>query len=175
VKVRLYIWFLALAIQSIGLYAQQERYQHPDYDISFEASPNWIENSQDSKNPEYFVVHPNHNMEISLRFIPDCKRPKKYMRHLSGLKGLICFREGFDTVLNQQKALVMTGNCIEDREAYSNMLIGFPSDKGLFLMEISCPDNCTADHRKRLRGILQTVRIGPVSPGRYSNKPAGCA
>lgn len=150
---------------SSALYAQGERYQHPDYDISFEASPNWTENCQDTESWDYCVVHPNHNMEISLRYIPDCRRPEKYMKRLSGLKGLVCHRGGYDTILNDQEAVLMTGNCLEGRESYSTMLIGFPKDKGLYFMEISCPDNCTAVHRKRVRTILQTVHIGPASPG----------
>lgn len=164
-KVCPYIWFLLLLLISGGLWAQGELYQHPVFDISFEATPNWAESYPGSDSFEYSVVHPNHNMKISLRFIPECKRPKKIFRQLSGLTGLICFRGAYDTILNGQEALVMKGNCIEGMESYSNMIIGFPKENGLYLMEISCPDNCTAAHRKRVNTILQTVRIGPDLPG----------
>lgn len=159
------ILFLASLFFPMGLLSQGERYQHPDYDISFEASPNWTENCQGFEVREYCIVHPNHNMEISLRYIADCRRPQKYMRHLSALAGLVCHRGGFDTILNDQNAVVMSGNCLEGRESYSTMMIGFPKGNGLYLMEISSPDNCTADHRKRLIAILNTVRIGPLSSG----------
>jgi len=165
VKIRPYILLLAFVFIFPGLYAQVERYQHPVYDISFEASPNWKEKPQDAESQYYSVVNPNHNMEISLRYIPDCRRPEKYMRRMSGLKGLVCHRGAYDTILNHQKAVVMSGNGLEGRESYSTIIIGFPKDNGLYLMEISCPENCTAVHLKRVRTILQTVRIGPVSPG----------
>jgi hypothetical protein len=87
------------------------------------------------------------------------------MRRVSGLKGLICYRGGFDTVLNDQKAIVMQGNCLKGMESFSSMVIGFPKEDGLYLMEITCPDNCTAEHRKQVKAILKTVRVGEGSPG----------
>jgi len=159
------ILFLATLLLPMGLLSQGERYQHPVYDISFKASPNWTENCKSTEVAEYCVVHPNNNMEISLKYVPDCRRPEKYMRRISGLKGLVCHRGEYDTILNDQEALVMTGNCLEGRESYSTMVIGFPKENGLYLMEISCPDNCSAVHRKRVKTILNTVRIGPFSSG----------
>jgi len=164
-KVSPVVLLLAALLLPLRLYSQGERYQHPVYDISFEASPNWTEVYMDSNAAEYCVVHPNHNMEISLKYIADCPRPQKYMRRLSGLAGLVSHRGGYDTILNDQEAVVMSGNCLEGRESYSTMVIGFSKDNGLYLMEISCPDNCTAVHRKRVRTILNTVRIGPLSSG----------
>jgi len=156
------ILLFALGI-SLELHSQGELYQHPAYDISFKATPNWIVSYQDSESKGYSAVHPNHNMEISLGYVPGCKRPVRYMRRLSGLKGLVCHRGEYDTILNNQEAMVMTGNCLEGRESYSTMVIGFPTDNGLYLMEISCPEDCTPTHRARVKSILKTVRIGNSS------------
>jgi len=77
------ILFLATLLLPMGLLSQGERYQHPVYDISFKASPNWTENCKSTEVAEYCVVHPNNNMEISLKYVPDCRRPEKYMRRIS--------------------------------------------------------------------------------------------
>lgn len=146
-----------------SIHSQGERYQHPLYEISFEATPNWTEQSPAANDERYSVINPNHNMVISLGYVADCKRPLKYMKKLSGFKGLVCFREGYDTILNGQDALIFYGNCLEIRESFSTMVIGFPTKEGLYLMEISCPENCQSHHRQKLQAILNSVRIGKAS------------
>ncbi|MCP4313277.1 MAG: hypothetical protein GY790_18620 [Bacteroidetes bacterium] len=162
-KFCLVILLLSALLFPADILSQGERYQHPAYDFSFEATPNWTESFLDSGTRDYSVVHPNNNMEIRLAYVADCRQPVKYMRRLSGLKGLECQRGGYDTILNDREAVVMKGNFLEGRESYSTMVIGFPMENGLYLMEISCPDNCAGAHRERLKAILKTVRVGPGS------------
>ncbi len=157
------ILVVATMLVPLSLQSQGERYHHPVYDISFVATSNWTEQLPVSRSGAYSVVNPNRNMVISLAYIPDCKRPMKYLRKLSGFKGMACKRDGYDTLLNEQDALIFCGNSLEIRESFTTMVIGFPSDKGLYLMEIRCPDNCQAAHQQTLKSILETVRIGKDS------------
>ncbi len=148
---------------AVALHAQEERYHHPVYEISFEATPNWTEHFPDTNDKGYSFVNPNNNMMISLEYVPGVKRPRKYMKNLSGFKGLVSPRGGYDTILNDQEALIFCGNCLESRVSFSTMVIGFPTHDGLYLMEISCPENCQAIHSQKLQNILNTVRVGKTS------------
>lgn len=162
-KIKVFIFLLFMLLCPTFLYSQGEKYAHPLYNISFEASPNWTESFREADQMAFSLIHPNHNMEISLAFVADCRRPKKYMRKLSGLNGLVCKRGGYDTILNNQEAVVMKGNCLEGRKSYSTMVIGFPVGHGLYLMQISSPEDCTPVHHDRLKTILETVRVGTRS------------
>ncbi len=159
----LFILAVNVMLLPVDLQSQGERYHHPVYEISFESTPNWTEQFRDTEKGGYSVINPNHNMVISLGYVPGCKRPLKCMRKLSGIKGLVCLRDGYDTILNDQEALIMFGNCLKFRESFSTMLIGFPSNEGLYLMEISCPENCQAVHRQQLQAILKSIRVGKAS------------
>lgn len=158
-----YILLASLLLIQVNVHSQGELYHHPLYEISFEATPNWTEEPREANENSYSVVNPNHNMVISLGYVPGCKRPLKYMRKLSGFKGLVCLRNGYDTILNGQEAVIFYGNCLEVRESFLKMVIGFPTKEGLYLMEISCPENCQAHHRQKLQAILNTVRVGKAS------------
>ena len=158
-----FVLVVAALLAPFSLQSQGERYHHPVYDISFVATSNWTEQLNGSGPGTYSVVNPNRNMVISLAYIPDCRRPMKYLKKLSGFKGMACKRDGYDTILNEQDALIVCGNSLEVRESYTSMVIGFPSGKGLYLMEIKCPDNCQAAHKQTLKSILETVRIGKDS------------
>ena len=158
-----FILVVAALLAPYSLQSQGERYHHPVYDISFVATSNWTEQLPVSRSGAYSVINPNRNMVISLAYIPDCKRPMKYLKKLSGFKGMACKRGGYDTLLNDQDALIFCGNSLEIRESFTSMVIGFPSGKGLYLMEIKCPDNCQAAHQQTLKSILETVRIGKES------------
>lgn len=162
-KLRYFILSLIALFYAVDIMSQTERYQHPEYEISFEASPNWAVSFSESAGTTYEFINPNNNMVISLDYVPDCKRPRKYLRDLSGLKGLVSMRGRYDTVLNDNEAIILCGNCLEIRESFSAIVIGFPSSEGLFLMEITCPENCQASHQKRLKSILKTVQIGSGS------------
>ena len=157
--IRVILVLVALLVP-LSLQSQGERYQHPVYDISFVATSNWTEQLPGSESGTYSVVNPNRNMVISLAYIPDCRRPMRYLRNLSGFKGMACKRDGYDTLLNELEALIVCGNSLEIRESFTSLMIGFPSDKGLYLMEIRCPDNCHAAHQQTVKSILETVRIG---------------
>lgn len=159
---RYILLFIGILIP-LGLQSQGERYQHPVYDISFEASPNWTEQDTREGGNSYVLVNPNKNMVISMDYVSECNNPMKYLKKLSGLKGLVCLREGYDTVLNDQEALIMYGNCLQSRESYSSLVIAFPSNGGLYLMQISCPEECKVQHQQKLESILKTVRIGGTS------------
>jgi hypothetical protein len=158
-----FLLVMVILLFAVVVYSQEERYFHPVYEISFEATPNWTEYFPDTNDKGYSLVNPNNNMVISLAYVPGVKRPKKYMKSLSGFKGLVSPRGGYDTILNDQEALILCGNCLESRESFSTMVIGFPTQDGLYIMEISCPENCQAVHRQRLQNILNTVRVGKTS------------
>ena len=158
-----FILVLTALLAPLNLQSQGERYHHPVYDISFVATSNWTEQLTESIFGPYSVVNPNRNMVISLAYIPDCKRPMRYLKKLSGFKGMACKRDGYDTLLNELQALIVCGNSLEIRESFTTMVIGFPCDKGLYLMEIRCPDNCHAAHQQTVKSILETVRIGKES------------
>lgn len=162
-KLRHLILLLATLLIPVEIMSQAERYQHPDYEISFEASPNWSASYLENTGGVYELINPNQNMVVRLDFIPDCKRPRKYLKNLSGLKGLASLRGNYDTVLNDHEALILCGNCLEFRESFSTMVIGFPTSDGLYLMEITCPDKCQAFHREKLQSILKTIEIGSGS------------
>ncbi len=158
-----YILLISALLVPSGLQSQGERYQHPDYDISFEASPNWTVKYNQEDGGSYVLINPNSNMVISMDYVPACKNPIKYLKNLSAMKGLVCLRDGYDTVLNDQEALIMYGNCLQSRESYTSMVIGFPCNGGLYLMQISCPEECRWHHQQKLQSILKTVRIGRTS------------
>lgn len=139
---------------------QNVRYKHPLHDISFEASPNWEQVVQDFNGREFRVTHPNHNMRISLSFVADCRNPDRYIRRMSGSKGMVSQKGLYDTVLNDQKAVIMKGQCLQGKKPFRRMVIGFPLDKNLYLMEICCPEECLPGHQENVRAILGTVRIG---------------
>ena len=139
---------------------QNARYKHPQYDISFEATPNWDQEYGDFNGKVFRVTHPNKNMSISLSFVPGCRNPEGYLRRIYGLEGLACKKKQFDTLLNDYAAVVMRGHCLEGREPFTRMVVGFPREKGLYLMDISCPEDCDAVHRQSVREILSSVRIG---------------
>ena len=64
------IFVVTVLLIPVGLQSQGERYQHPVYEISFEASPNWTEHFPDTDDAQYSVINPNHNMMISLGYVP---------------------------------------------------------------------------------------------------------
>lgn len=158
-----FLCLIAAMLVPLGLQSQGARYEHPVYDFSFEATPNWTEHFKVNHSAVYSVVNPNHNMEISITYVPECKKPRKYMKKLSGLKGLVCKRDGYDTILNDYEALVFYGNCLKYRDSFTTMVLGFPVGEGLYIMEINCPENCHIAHRKKLQSILSTIRIGKDS------------
>jgi len=91
-----FILVVVVLFFTAALYSQEERYHHPVYEISFEATPNWTEHFPDTSDKGYSFIHPNNNMVISLAYISGVKRPRKYMKSLSGFKGLACPRGGYD-------------------------------------------------------------------------------
>jgi hypothetical protein len=139
---------------------QNTRYRHPQHDFSFVSTPDWDQEFGDFNGKQFRVTHPNKNMIVSLSFVPGCRNPEAYLRRIQGLEGLLCTTRQFDTLLNDYAAVVIKGNCLEGREAFTRMVVGFPSEKGLYLMEISCPEDCHAAHRQNVREILSSVRIG---------------
>lgn len=146
-------------VQGNLLFAQEVEYSHPLHQISFEASPSWVQVLHNYNGKVFEVTSPNHNMKILLSFVPDCRNVKKHMKHLSGKKGLICQDKPYDTILNKRKAVMMQGTCLQGKEPFKRVVIGIPSDEGLYLMEISCPVECYLTHRSRLNSILGSLRV----------------
>ncbi len=142
---------------------QNTRYTHPLYDISFEASANWKQVLREVNGKEYRLTHPNHNMSICLSYVPECRHPKRYLKRISGAKGLISPGGYYDTVLNDQVALILRGCCVKGKRPYQNLFVGFPVDEGLYLVEITCPLDCSFSHQERIKAILETVVVGEPS------------
>jgi len=154
----LFLLCLGILQASSGM-AQNVEYSHPLHQFSFEASPYWTQELHNFNGKVYEVINPNHNMRILMSFVPDCRNAKKHMKSLSGKKGLICNQKPFDTILNQRKAVMMQGTCLQEKEPFQRLVIGIPGEDGLYLMEISCPVECYMNHRSRVRNILKSLRV----------------
>ncbi|MCK5137017.1 MAG: hypothetical protein KAR19_14620 [Bacteroidales bacterium] len=140
--------------------SQTEQYKHPLFNIWFEATPHWDQELHDYNGKVFQVTHPNHNMCVNLSFVPDCRKPGKYMKRMSGLMGLICLNGPYDTILNDKKAVIMRGMGLQQKKPFRGMVVGIPGDDGLYLMEICCPEECYVNYQDRMRSILDSVRVG---------------
>lgn len=151
--------FLGMGLFMTGLlYGQGVVYRHPLYEFSFEASPSWNQVLHNYNGKVFEVTNPNHNMRISMSFVPGCKNARKHLRELSGQDGLICLQKPKDTILSRRKVVLMQGACVKEKEAYRRMLIGIPGNEGLYMMEISCPAECYLHHKAELNSILSSLR-----------------
>lgn len=148
---------LGILIAGPGM-AQNVKYSHPYHQFSFEASPSWVQQLHNYNGKVFEVTNPNNNMQILMSFVPDCRNAKKHMRSLSGRKGLICKNKPHDTLLNQTKAVIMQGTCLQEKEPVNRLFIGIPGKDGLYLMEISCPVECYINHKSRVSSILNSLR-----------------
>jgi hypothetical protein len=142
-----------------SIYGQIVEYRHPLVEFSFAASPLWDQELHNYNGKVFEVTNPNHNMKISMSFIPGCKNARKHMKQISGKSGLICLQKPYDTILNSKKAVVMHGTCLQGKEPFREMLIGIPGKDGLYFMEISCPSDCYINHKTKLNNILGSLRI----------------
>ena len=142
------------------LCGQKVTYSHPLAEMGFQASPRWDQELIQENGEVYEVTHPNHNIRIRLRFIPDCRNPRKEMRRQSGLKGLVNGKRASDTVLNDKKAFLLRGMCLQDQLPYFRLMVGIPEDGGLYLLEICCPEDCYSSHRELVRDVLGTLTVG---------------
>lgn len=161
-----YLKFIAICLllglgffQTGSLLAQTVEYSHPLHQFSFEASPSWFQELHDYNGKVYEVNNPNHNMQILMSFVPDCRKVKKHMKTLSAKKGLICKDKPYDTILNQKKAIILQGTCLQEKEPFKRLVIGIPGEDGLYLMEISCPVECFKNHKSRVRSILGSLKV----------------
>lgn len=146
-------------IQGSILLAQDVEYSHPLHQISFEASPSWVQELHDYNGKVFEVINPNHNMKILLSFVPDCRNAKQHMKLISGEEGLICQEKPYDTILNKRKAVMMKGTCLQGKEPFKRVVIGIPASEGLYLMEISCPAECYLNHTSQLKSILGSLKV----------------
>jgi len=158
-----YLWIILGMHILCGVYAQEVRYSHPAHDFSFLASANWGETRTNMNGSVYTVEHPNQNMTICLSYIQGNRDAAGYLERKSALEGLVYDRGPCDTVLNRQPAVFMIARCQKERIPYRKMLVGFSSNAGLYLMEITCPEDCIRDHRERVTTILESVRVGDHS------------
>ena len=142
----------------LALQAQDVQYQHPHYAFSFEASPSWTQALHDYNGQVFEVVNPNNNMQIRMSFVAGCRNAKRFMKEISGRKGLICKDKPYDTILNEMDAVMMQGACLQGKEPYRRMLVGIPGNQGLYLMEISCPSECFLHHKEQVRSILSSLK-----------------
>ena len=149
-----------LGISSVGsIYGQIVEYSHPLFAFSFAASPLWDQDFHDYNGKVFEVTNPNHNMKISMSFIPGCKNARKQMKKISGLSGMVCLQKPYDTILNSKKAVMMNGTCLQGKVLFRQLLIGIPSSDGLYLMEISCPAECYINHKAKVNTILGSLRV----------------
>ncbi|MGW8314468.1 MAG: hypothetical protein ACWGNV_02620 [Bacteroidales bacterium] len=142
------------------LTAQTATYSHPLYQMSFTASSFWNEELSQSNGQLLRVVNPNRNMEVTLSYFPGCTHPKKQLQKISGQCGLICQNASFDTLLNGRKSVLLRGVCLQGRESYRRMITGIPGKDGLYVMQICCPEECYASHRKEMEAILNSLSVG---------------
>jgi hypothetical protein len=140
--------------------AQSVTYSHPVYDMGFIASPSWENRLVEENGRVWQVVNPNRNMQVNLSFIKNCTNPGKELEMISGTQGLICEGRPYDTVLNNRKALIIKGVCVQGRAPFRRLMIGIPGDEGLYVMEICCPEECYASHRKDMLAIMDTFWVG---------------
>lgn len=154
------VFLLCLGIMGLSAaMAQDVKYSHPFHQFSFEASPHWNQEMHNYNGKVFELTNPNHNMKILMSFVPDCRNPKKHLKNLSGKEGLICNQKPYDTILNQRKAIVMMGTCLQEKEPFKRLVIGIPAKEGLYLMEICCPVECYIDHRSRMQDILGSLKL----------------
>ncbi len=157
--IRLLVVFY-LGIFPIGsIFGQIVEYSHPLHAFSFAASPLWDQEFHNFNGKVFEVTNPNHNMKISMSFIPGCKNARKHMKQISGLSGLVCQQKPFDTILNSKKAVMMHGTCLQGKEPFRQLLIGIPCSDGLYLMEITCPAECYINHKAKVNTILGSLRV----------------
>jgi len=140
--------------------AQTASYTHPVYEMHFTASASW-EQKLSRDHPEVLrVTNRNRNMEVFLSFFPGCTQPEEQLRKISGQRGLICQDDPFDTVLNGRHSVLMRGVCLQGRRPFHRMITGIPGKDGLYVMEICCPEECYASHRKEMESILGSLVVG---------------
>ena len=99
-------------------------------------------------------------LRINLSFVPDCKNPQRYLRRMSGIKGLVSQKKPYDTLLNNKQAVIMKGMCLQGKEPFRRLVVGIPDEAGLYLMEICCPEECYVNHQSRMRSIIGSLRVG---------------
>jgi len=149
-----------LGIFPVGsIHGQIVEYSHPLHAFSFAASPFWDQEFHDYNGKVFEVTNPNHNMKISMSFIPGCKNARKHMKQISGLSGLVCLQKPYDTILNNKKAVMMQGTFMQGKEPFRQLLVGIPCGDGLYLMEISCPAECYKNHKSKVNSILHSLRV----------------
>jgi hypothetical protein len=143
----------------VSINGQIVEYSHPQHAFSFAASPLWDQEFHNVNGKVFEVTNPNHNMKISMSFIPGCKNARKHMKQLSGLSGLVILQKPYDTILNSNKAVMMHGTSLQGKEPFSQLIIGIPCSDGLYLMEISCPAECYINHKAKVNTILGSLRV----------------
>lgn len=156
----LWILLTGLVIPQNSLQGQETTYSHPYHEFGFIASPDWEQRLYEDNGQVFKVVNPNKNMQIFLRFIPDCNNPVKEMRELSGRAGLICREKPYDTIINDRKVFLLKGYCVQKRKPFRRMVVGIPGKRGLYVMEICCPEECYSSHRTEIYTLLGTVYAG---------------
>ena len=143
-----------------ALAAQPTSYVHPLFEMRFTASSSWEKELRQNGEQVFRVVNPNRNLQVFLRYLPGCTRPEQQLKLISGQRGLICQDDSYDTVLNGRKALLMRGVCLQGKKPYRRMITGIQGKEGLYIMEICCPEECFAGHRKEMEAILGSLEVG---------------
>jgi hypothetical protein len=157
---RLILLIVAGLLSQIVLQGQLRTYSHPTVDFGFRASPDWELQFHSENGQVFHAVNPNKNMQVYLSFIPQCKNPVKQLEQISGETGLICSGKPYDTIINNRKAFLLKGTCVQGRKPLKRMVIGIPGMHGLYVMEICCPEECYVNHREDIYSLLGTVHAG---------------
>jgi len=157
---RMILPILAGLFLQMTLHGQLTSYAHPSVDFGFRASPDWELHYHSENGQVFHAVNPNKNMQVYLSFIPRCKNPARQLEQISGETGLICKEKPYDTIINNRKAYLIKGTCIQGRKPMRRMVVGIPGINGLYVMEICCPEECYANHRNEIYSLLGTVHAG---------------
>lgn len=158
--------FLISFQTSISIQGQEQDqsiyYSHPIYNFGFNAGPGWDSQLTNDDESVMKLTNPNNNMQVYLSFASGCSNPDKCLKRISGIKGLVSQKTIHDTILNKRNTLIMNGICLLEKKPFRKIVIAIPSEEGVYLVELCCPEDCYVDHRPVMRSIMETLRVeGP--------------
>lgn len=128
--------------------------------MSFSASASWVEGPGRNDGKVLRFINPNRNLEVQLSYFPGIIHPNIQLEKISGQRGLICLDKSFDSLLNGRKSVIMRGSCLQGKRPFRRLITGIPGMEGLYVMEICCPEECYASHRKEIEAILGSLTVG---------------
>ena len=135
-------------------------YRHPEYPISICGTSGWVCSYDSAETKIFEMINNNHNMYIAMWYCNTDRRPKSYLKKVANSSGCIYTSGPEDTLLNELKASYITGSIVEEKVAYRIYLAAIRQDRGNYVLEIKCPEDCYKLHEDRVKDLLATLRIG---------------